>query len=561
MLQELVIQNFAIISSLRLHFEEGMTVLTGETGAGKSIIIDAVGLLAGGRGSNDYIRQGENKCTLEGLFFVEPQNELTAYLDELAIEIEENMLVIQREIYQNGKNVCRINGHLVNTTVLRRVGHYLVDVHGQNEHQELMQASAHLGLLDKFGQQELQLLKAQYQKTYEAYTELKQRLAQKQTNEKEFVQRMDMLQFQVNEIEAAQLEEGEEERLLAERQKLANFQKIYEALHGSYTLLQEGEANGLQLVGMAMNQLAEIEDLSEDYQAISDNVQNSYFILQEAVSDMTRQLDLLEMDDGRLEEIELRLDLIRQLKRKYGESIANILTYYEQIQKELYDSQHFEEQSAQLEEKLAQLTEQLQVEAEQLSEMRKRIAKSLEAAVKQQLAELYMDQAHFEVHFKKRPLEQFSENGADQVEFYLTTNPGEPVKPLVKVASGGELSRIMLALKTIFSQTQGITSIIFDEVDTGVSGRVAQAIANKIHQVATYSQVLCITHLPQVAAMADKQYFIQKEILDERTLTTVKILLPEERVQEVARMLAGETITPLALEHAKELLDDAQQQK
>lgn len=557
MLQELSIRNFAIIPALNVTFDEGMTVLTGETGAGKSIIIDAVGLLAGGRGSNEYIRQGEKKCVLEGLFAMDQHPLVEKRLDSLSIEHEDNMLVLQREIYRNGKNTCRINGHLVNLTTLRSIGELLVDIHGQNEHQELMQASKHVELLDEYGKEKIGSAKVAYQKVFQQYHELRSKMEKKEKNEKEFAQRMDMLRFQVEEIEAAQLEVGEEERLLEERNKLVNYQKIAESLKVGYDALQGEEASSsLDRIGFAMDAMLSIEAIDREYQAIAEAIQNGYFILQEAAADLSRQLDSLEMDEGRLEVVESRLDSIRQLKRKYGDSEQAIIEYYKEITLELSESLSFENQSTQLEKELKEKEDKLIQFGDSLSELRVKEAKKLEADIMKQLKELYLEKAIFQVKIVAHGegLKAYRENGKDEIEFYLTTNPGEPLKPLVKVASGGELSRIMLAMKTILSQTQGMTSIIFDEVDTGVSGRVAQSIAEKIHQVAQHSQVLCITHLPQVAAIADAQYFIKKEIVADRTKTSVEILSLEQRVQEIARMLAGTQITPLTVEHAKELL-------
>ena len=545
MLQELSVKNFAIISSLQLEFQMGMTVLTGETGAGKSIIIDAMGLLTGGRGSSDYIRQGANKCTLEGLFSMPKSQELKQLLEELGIETEEDSLVIQRDISASGKNVCRVNGRIVNITNLKRIGEYLVDIHGQNEHQELMQSERHIDMLDEFGGKKLLAVKEKYTRAYQEYRALEAKVRKRQKNEKEFAQRMDMLHFQSDEIASAQLVAGEEEQLLEERNKLNNFQKIADALTISYAALNGEDDSSLDKIGTSMNELASIESLDSEYKTLSDTVQNAYYLLQEASGDLSRLIDGLELDEGRLNEVENRLELIRQMKRKYGDSIETILSYYEEITKELAEADFLEGGTGDLEALLAEKQQAAHQQALTLRKERKRLAKELEQ-------QIYLERTEFEVRFTE--LEHLQENGLDGVEFYITTNPGEPLKPLVRVASGGELSRVMLAMKTIFSQTQGITSIVFDEVDTGVSGRVAQAIADKIYQISENSQVLCITHLPQVAAVADEHYFIEKEIVAGRTETSVRILSEKERVNEIARMLAGSEITKLTIEHAQELL-------
>ena len=552
MLQELSVKNFAIISSLQLEFQMGMTVLTGETGAGKSIIIDAMGLLTGGRGSSDYIRQGANKCTLEGLFSMPKSQELKQLLEELGIETEEDSLVIQRDISASGKNVCRVNGRIVNITNLKRIGEYLVDIHGQNEHQELMQSERHIDMLDEFGGKKLLAVKEKYTRAYQEYRALEAKVRKRQKNEKEFAQRMDMLHFQSDEIASAQLVAGEEEQLLEERNKLNNFQKIADALTISYAALNGEDDSSLDKIGTSMNELASIESLDSEYKTLSDTVQNAYYLLQEASGDLSRLIDGLELDEGRLNEVENRLELIRQMKRKYGDSIETILSYYEEITKELAEADFLEGGTGDLEALLAEKQQAAHQQALTLRKERKRLAKELEQQILTELKELYLERTEFEVRFTE--LEHLQENGLDGVEFYITTNPGEPLKPLVRVASGGELSRVMLAMKTIFSQTQGITSIVFDEVDTGVSGRVAQAIADKIYQISENSQVLCITHLPQVAAVADEHYFIEKEIVAGMTETSVRILSEKERVNEIARMLAGSEITKLTIEHAQELL-------
>ncbi|WP_195515335.1 DNA repair protein RecN [Enterococcus dispar] len=553
MLVELGIKNFAIISSLRLQFHDGMTALTGETGAGKSIIIDAMGLLCGSRGSTDYIRQGSNKCSLEGLFEVPTDSQFTELLHELGIETEDELLIVQRDISQSGKNICRVNGRTLTLSNLRRIGAFLVDIQGQNEHQELLQPDRHLHLLDQFGSKKFQELLAKYRQAFEKFQHLKQQMRKIQANEQSYVQRMDMLRFQQDEIANANLLPNEEEELTEERAKLGNYQKIVDSLAHSYALLTNDEGNSLDGIGAALTSMQDIAHLDSEYETVSENLQSAFYLLQEAAGDISRQFDSLSFDEGRLEEVNQRLELIHQLKRKYGQTVSEVLAYYEEITKELTESAYTEGQLEQLAKEVSAQEEVASHFAEQLHQERKKIAYKLSLAIVTELKELYMEHSQFEVRFmnSKKILQ---EDGFDEVEFYLTTNPGEPLKPLVKVASGGELSRMLLALKTIFSQNQGITSIVFDEVDTGVSGRVAQAIAEKIAKIAANSQVLCITHLPQVAAIADYQYYIKKEINQGRTQTIVSELEPQNRVYEIARMLAGSEVTELTMEHAKELL-------
>ena len=374
-----------------------------------------------------------------------------------------------------------------------------------------------------------------------------------QANEQSYVQRMDMLRFQQDEIANANLLPNEEEELTEERAKLGNYQKIVDSLAHSYALLTNDEGNSLDGIGAALTSMQDIAHLDSEYETVSENLQSAFYLLQEAAGDISRQFDSLSFDEGRLEEVNQRLELIHQLKRKYGQTVSEVLAYYEEITKELTESAYTEGQLEQLAKEVSAQEEVASHLAEQLHQERKKIAHKLSLAIVTELKELYMEHSQFEVRFmnSKKILQ---EDGFDEVEFYLTTNPGEPLKPLVKVASGGELSRMLLALKTIFSQNQGITSIVFDEVDTGVSGRVAQAIAEKIAKIAANSQVLCITHLPQVAAIADYQYYIKKEINQGRTQTIVSELEPQNRVYEIARMLAGSEVTELTMEHAKELL-------
>lgn len=556
MLQELTIKNFAIISSLHLTFTNGMTALTGETGAGKSIIIDAVSLLAGARSSVEYIRQGSNNCLLEGIFDLPEQAEFEELADELGIDIEENMLIVQRDMNLSGKNICRINGRTVTLANLRRIGQYLVDIQGQNDHQELMNPDSHLRLLDSFGSKEFQKNKRNYQTTYKVYMDIIKRVNKYKQNEQSFAQRIDMLTFQQEEIGNAQLESGEEERLIEERDKLMNFQRIVDTLSYSYQGLSNDDAGALDTIGSVSQELQSIASLDEEYQTISENVNSAYYLLQDAASEMSRQLDALEMDEQRLGLVNERLDLIHQLKRKYGDSVEVILDYFQSISQELLESDFSEGKLEKLEQELLEKKKALFEEANKLHAERKKIARNLERSIQHELKQLYMENARFQVVIKTI---EFQEDGLDQIEFYITTNPGEPLKPLVKVASGGEISRIMLALKTIFSKTQELTSIVFDEVDTGVSGRVAQAIADKIYQIGENSQVLCITHLPQVAAKADHQLFIEKEIVNGRTITKVEELPEDKRTNEIARMLAGAEITDLTVQHAKELLAMAKQ--
>lgn len=557
MLQELTIDNLAIIKHLSLEFANQMTVLTGETGAGKSIIIDAVGLLAGGRGSQEFIRRGEGKLRLQGQFALTADPGLAALLDSLGIEYEDGTLIIMREIHRNGRNTIRVNGQLINTTMLRQIGAYLVDIQGQNEHQLFLQPEKHLGMLDQYASKQVQPLLTKYQQLYHDYSQLKAAVTKKQANEQQWAQRLDMLHYQVDEIGSAQLKADEEEQLTSERDRLEHFQQINNALQQAVATFNDGEAPVLDQVATVMEAINGIAEFDDDYDSLSKSLNDAYYALQDVANQAGQQLDLLEFDDQRLAEIDQRLTVIGDLEHKYGDSVAKVLDYYAKIKKELDTMEAAADSNNDLEARLATAQEQLQTVGEELSRVRQQAAHQLAAQVHQQLAELYMAKADFEVHFAKQVSGTFTPTGIDEVEFYIRTNPGESMGPLAKIASGGELSRVMLALKTIFAANEGVTSIIFDEVDTGVSGRVAQAIADKIRLIAANSQVLCITHLPQVAAVAQHHFLIKKAVHDERTTTTVTSLAAAQRVNELARMLSGEKVTKLTKEHAQELLQMA----
>lgn len=551
MLIELRIKDFAIISELSLNFSEGMTALTGETGAGKSIIIDAVGLLLGSRGSSDYLRKGASKCTLEGLFSLPEQPEFFAFCEEIGLSLEEEGLIVQREIYQNGKNICRVNGHLMTINLLKQLGLFLVDIQGQHDHQELLQADKHLNLLDDFSKKEIAPSLLAYEQAYEEYKGLEKKVKKIRENEKAFAQRIDMLHFQVEEIEEAHLLPNEEEELLLEKAQLSNFQKIVETLGETYQSLNM-EPAVLDRLGNAMEAMGDISEFHSNYEELTSNLSNAYYAVQEALGQINHEMDNLEWDEERFLFVQERLELIYQLKRKYGETIPSILTYLANIKEELAQSQVTDPKK--MTEALEKSYELLLKEGKNLQKLREKAARKLEKEIKQELKDLYMEHTEFKVKFVDL-LDNFTEQGLYSGEFYIQTNLGEDLKPLVKVASGGELSRLLLALKSIFSKNFGVTSIIFDEVDAGVSGRVAQAIAQKIHKISHRSQVLCITHLPQVAALADQQYLIEKNIVGKRTETTVTVLHGENRVEAIAKMFTGDNVTPLSMEHARELLE------
>lgn len=561
MLSEISIHNFAIIEHLEVSFDDGLTVLTGETGAGKSIIIDAVQLLAGSRGSQEFIRHGATKAELEGMFTIEDgQHPVFNKLAEFGIEAEDGIIILRRDINASGKTTCRVNGKLVTIATLREIGSQLIDIHGQHDNQELMHERRHIRLLDQFAGRKLAVAHENYLDIFEQYGKLKRKLEASTQNEQQVAQRIDLYSFQLKEINAAELSVGEEESLEEEKLKLQHFNRLFERLNTAYESIS-GDGHALDWVGSAMSDLEEAASIDKELISQSEVVSSSFYSLQDTAHDLKSVIDRMEFDPSRLSIVEDRLALIISLKRKYGASIEDILLYRDKIADDLDQLLNRDERVEREQEKLDQLMKDLDVEANELSIIRHEAAIRLEKAIMTQLKELHMEKSTFKAQIIRKSATLFDVNGYDEVSFLISTNVGEPLKPLVRVASGGELSRIMLALKTIFSKHQGVTSIIFDEVDTGVSGRVAQAIADKIAMIAVNSQVLCISHLPQVAAMADHHFLIKKEVKGKRTTTAVEDISDLERTKELSRMLSGAEITSLTLQHADELLNMAVERK
>ena len=550
MLLEISIKNFAIIEAISLNFEKGMTVLTGETGAGKSIIIDAMNMMLGARATTDVIRHGAPKAEIEGLFSVENSHALQMIFDEQGIELGDE-IIIRREILQNGRSVSRVNGQMVNLSVLRSIGQYLVDIHGQHDQEELMRPQLHIQMLDGFGDADFLELKQAYQTNFDAYRQMRKQLLEVKKNQEEHKARIEMLEFQMAEIESASLQPGEDLKLNQERDKLLNHKNIADTLTNAYTMLDNEEFSSLANVRSAMNDMESLEEYDAEYREISSSLSESYYVLEDVTKRLEDIIESLDFDGNRLMQIESRLDLIHSITRKYGGNVDDVLMYFAKITEEynLLTGNHLS--SDDMEAELKKLEVSLVDLATKLASARHNLAQQLEIEIQQELKDLYMDKAQFQVQFTKG---KFTREGNESVEFYISTNPGEDFKPLVKVASGGELSRLMLAIKSAFSRKEGKTSIVFDEVDTGVSGRVAQAIAQKIHKIGQHGQVLAISHLPQVIAIADYQFFIEKISNDHSTVSTVRLLTVEERVEEVAKMLAGENVTEAALSQARELL-------
>ncbi|MBP1969701.1 DNA repair protein RecN (Recombination protein N) [Virgibacillus natechei] len=566
MLTELSIRDFAIIDEVSITFNEGLTVLTGETGAGKSIIIDAVQLLAGGRGSIDYVRHGAKKAEIEGLFTIDNKNHPIYHVgSQYGIEIPGEQLVLQRTITANGKSICRVNSKLVTLAILKEFGKKLIDIHSQHETQSLMDPENHIELLDMYDPEPISKAKEEYTDLFNKLSSLKARYKKFSENEQEMAHRLDLLQFQMKELEQANLVPNEDDDLEEERTSLANYEKIHHALQDAYNALY-GEQKGLEWLNQAQLALQDSSSYDPFIAQKAEEVSSNYFVLEELTYDLRNHIESLQYSPDRLNEIESRLNEINRLKKKYGATVNDILEYMAKIEEEIEEITNKDSHLSHLAQQINETAKDVYLEAKQLHDIRRKASESLMKAIHEELKELYLEKASFSISFDHKQNEQaihdddymsidLHKNGFDRIRFLISTNTGEPLKPLNKVASGGELSRIMLVLKNIFAKHQGVTSVIFDEVDTGVSGRVAQAMAEKIFQISSDSQVLCITHLPQVAAMADTHKFIEKREGKNRTATIVSELPMEDQVEELSRMITGTELTDTAKEHGRELLD------
>ncbi|MGR8830378.1 DNA repair protein RecN [Leuconostoc citreum] len=551
MLENLVIENFAIIEKIDLQFEDGMTVLTGETGAGKSIIIGALLLLTGGRASSEMVRHGSKKAILQAVFSITTNQSLLTLLNQHGIEADDGQMIIYRELNHNGRSVIRINGVLINLKTLSIIGQQLVDIQGQNDTQQLLNVDEHIHLLDAFGGDMLLQVKSAYQSEFLEFRAITQRIRKIQTSQQEMTQRLDLLQFQQQELMEADLSLNEENDLLDARGKLLNYKKIADRLQNTQFALNGEQTGAIDLLAEAMHELQEIAAYDNTYAELAKTIADSYYTAQEVGRDVDEQIGALTYDESELLRIEERLQLIHGLERKYGTTVADVLAFQEKVNAELATLVDDSFNVDKLQVKQNSLRQSLRQKAMRLREVRQQVARQLEQDVNQQLSDLLMTGSEFAVHFE--PIEGFISSGSDSVEFYVQTNVGEGMAPLVKIASGGETARLMLALKTTFAKQQHIISIVFDEADTGVSGRVAQAIAKKMLTIAADSQVFAITHLPQVAAAATHHFLIAKKTEHDRTITQVSSLDESGRERAIAMMLSGDKVSKTALANAKDL--------
>lgn len=560
MLRSLNVENFALIHQLKMDFAEGFNILTGETGAGKSILIDAVQAVLGSRTSSDCIRTGTDAAHIEAVF------ELNGQLDGLFAtwgweQEEDGLLIMSRRITRQGKSQCVVNGRAATLSMLRQIGEALLDIHGQHDHQSLLRAEQHGELLDLFGGGDLIKQKEVVAQYYQVWKNLTKALEECVGNERERAQRLDMLRFQQQEIAAAKLKTDEDILLQDEWKVLAYAEKLKSAAESAYEYLytgQKGQASvtdGLEHVVVRLREIAKVDKQVEGTLAVTES---ALYQLQEVSREVADYKDNIEADPQRLQTIHTRLDLIEKLKKKYGSTVSEIMKFQHSLTLELDQLMHSEERAAELQMEINTAHDQLAGAAERLSALRKAAAARLVAELGQELADLGMKQAVFDIAFEQAAI---SAKGQDAIEFLFSANPGEAPKPLARIISGGEMSRVMLALKTVLANVDRIETVIFDEIDTGIGGGAARSVADKMAQIACSRQVLCITHLPQIACMADKHFFIRKRVEGERTYTEVTALDPQARKAELARMLDGVNVTNTTLEHAGEMLDLAQEQK
>lgn len=554
---EISIQNFALIDNLRVGLRPGLNVLTGETGAGKSIIIDAVELALGGRASSEVIRTGSDRAVVDVVFDIMDTPAVAARLAELGLgDVEEPTLVLTREVRSDGRAACRVNGRTVNLSVLRELSQHLIDIHGQHEHQSLLRPERHLDLLDAFGQDQATALRAEVNRRYVLWQKTLQDLRALAGDERDRARRLDLLRFQAEEIERARLREDEEAELGSERRLLANAEKRHQAAARAYAALYSGEGglpSAHDQLGAAVAALEEITAFDPAQAPLLEAVRQAAVQVDEVSREISRYRDAVFFDPDRLAEIESRLDLIGSLKRKYGSTLAEVIAFGRQARAELERLERSAELITELTERVASERQALDSVAAELSKLRRALAARLEQTIVASLADLGMKNTLFKVNLE--PEAEPGPRGADRAEFLFSANPGEPPKPLSRIASGGEMSRVMLALKAILAESDEIGTMIFDEIDTGVGGSAAQAVGEKLATIALSRQVVCVTHLARIASLADHHLFIEKETSRGRTTTGVRVLGPDERVAEIARMLAGHPPTPIALANAREMLE------
>ena len=538
MITSLHIKNIGIIEDLNLDLNNGLNVLTGETGAGKTLIIDSLNIISGGRFSKEMIRKGETNSFVE----------LCIYDPNLKEAIEGNV-IISREICSNGRNMCKINGRMVTVNELREFMKNVIEIHGQNENQNLIDVRTHIKYLDDFIGEEINNLKQTYQRLYYEYISKNKELKENFGDEKERQRKIDLLQYQISEIEEANLKTQEEEILEEKRKKMLNSEKIIQNLQEADICIGE---KGIDVINSAIRALEKIENIDSNYSNMVASLKNIYYDMQEIARDIKNDKEGIDFEEEEREQTEQRLDYIYSLKRKYGNTIQEILEYKQEIEKEMDKLKNSEENNKKLEKEIQNLEEEMSSICELMNKIRKEKAIILGNSINKELQELEMKNA--KIHVKVEKSQEFNSFGKNNVEIFIATNVGEEEKPLAKIASGGEMSRIMLAIKKVLAQTDKISVLVFDEIDTGISGKAANSVAEKLNEISKNHQVLCISHLPKIAAVADYNYFISKKINNDRTCTNVKLLKGKEILHEIARISTGE-VSDESLKYAMSLIN------
>lgn len=550
MLQRLAIRNFAIIDHLEIEFSPGLNVLTGETGAGKSIIMGALTAILGGRTGAELVRSGADRALIDGEFDIGGSLEIQRLVEDLGFETEDGTLLLCREIGAGGKSTARIGGRPAAISQLRQIGDWLADLHGQHEHQSLLAVSRHLDMLDEWGGGAVLALREQSGATFQRVRALEEERAALETDSRERARLIDLYEFQSKEIRDAELCPGDDEALRVESRRLTSAQKLTDAAAVAVGGLS-GEAGVLDSLTRIAGELEAAALLDDRLSSVAETVRSAQYALEEASRDVAGYADEIEFNPARQQQIEDRLDLIHTLRRKYGETIEEILSYRIRVDNQLETLTHSEERGQELSRTLAGESARLESLCRELTTRRRAVAQEFAAAVRAELTDLAMEKTLFEVVVEP---ETPGPRGADRVEFLISPNPGEPLRPLARIASGGEISRVMLAIKSAMARQEALPTMVFDEIDAGVGGRTAGVIAAKLSALAASAQIICITHLPQIASRAERHLYIEKQVVGERTLVGVERLSPDARVDELARMLGGAETTETVRRHARELL-------
>ena len=556
MLIQLNIKQFGIIESATIELKNGLTVLSGETGAGKSMILAAISQLSGQRTSTSYIRYGEEKASVEGVFDFPKNKEVINIFKDLDLDLEDEVIIIRRDLYSR-KSVCRINGTIVNLSTLKKVAVYLLDMHEQHDNQILLVEKNHLNLIDSFNKEEIKKVRTEYKEKYKEYKVVTEKIENLKQQESDILQKVDFLKFQYQELTQMKLKKDEDISLEKDIDYLENFEKV-NTLAYSITDGIDGEYGILSKLAEIKSNLGELSRYNSNFEEKYEEITNLYYILDDLKYEVSSYTDDIEYDEEKLDRLIFRMDKIKNLEKKYSRSLNDLIIFREEIKEELEELENYEENYDKYIVEQKNILAELKSLGDKLTTIRKKTAQKLESLIQEELKFLYMDKSTIKVDFKDK---EYASDGKDDVRILISANLGEPLKSLSKVASGGELSRVMLALKIIFSRSIEATSIIFDEIDTGVSGRVSQRMAEKMYQLGVGSQVLCISHLPQTTALADTNLLISKEVIDKRTLTSIKELDRQQKIEEVARMISGDKMTRLSEEHAIEMLKLAEKTK